>query len=216
MYQATLDNFAFSISTAVTSLKQSIPNGKLAWYDDLDVDWSDLQSKPSFASVATSGSYNDLSNKPSIPTVPDNISAFTNDKGYLTSVSWSDVQSKPNFSQYAFTGTDISWSDVTNKPVLAEQPDIESLNFAVFSALNALKHSIPNGKLAFYDSIVVSWDDIKQKPSFASIATSASASDLNDGTLDAGLIPNSITREFELKDFCKNGIDANDIPSNIT
>lgn len=37
------------------------------------------------ASVATSGNYNDLSNKPSIPTVPTNVSAFTNDSGYITS-----------------------------------------------------------------------------------------------------------------------------------
>lgn len=36
------------------------------------------------ASVATSGSYNDLSNKPTIPVVPTNVSAFTNDAGYLT------------------------------------------------------------------------------------------------------------------------------------
>lgn len=36
------------------------------------------------ATVATSGSYNDLSNKPTIPTVPTNISAFTNDSGYIT------------------------------------------------------------------------------------------------------------------------------------
>ena len=35
--------------------------------------WSDVQSKPSFATVATSGSYNDLSNKPTIPTVPSAI-----------------------------------------------------------------------------------------------------------------------------------------------
>jgi lysophospholipase L1-like esterase len=33
-----------------------------------------------------SGNYNDLTNKPTIPTVPTNVSAFTNDKGYLTSV----------------------------------------------------------------------------------------------------------------------------------
>ena len=32
-----------------------------------------------------SGDYNDLSNKPTIPTVPTNVSAFTNDAGYLTS-----------------------------------------------------------------------------------------------------------------------------------
>ena len=29
--------------------------------------WSDITDKPTFASVATTGSYNDLSNKPSIP-----------------------------------------------------------------------------------------------------------------------------------------------------
>ena len=36
------------------------------------------------ASVATSGSYSDLSNKPTIPAVPTNVSAFINDAGYLT------------------------------------------------------------------------------------------------------------------------------------
>lgn len=34
--------------------------------------------------VATSGDYDDLENKPTIPTVPTNVSAFTNDAGYLT------------------------------------------------------------------------------------------------------------------------------------
>ena len=34
--------------------------------------------------MATSGSYSDLSNKPTIPVVPTNVSAFINDAGYLT------------------------------------------------------------------------------------------------------------------------------------
>ncbi|MCQ2581629.1 MAG: hypothetical protein MJ170_01455 [Alphaproteobacteria bacterium] len=38
----------------------------------------------SLSTVATSGSYNDLSNKPTIPTVPTTISSFTNDSGYIT------------------------------------------------------------------------------------------------------------------------------------
>jgi len=38
------------------------------------------------ATVATSGSYADLTNKPTIQTVPTNISAFTNDSKYLTTV----------------------------------------------------------------------------------------------------------------------------------
>ena len=36
------------------------------------------------AAVATSGSYADLSDKPIIPTVPTDVSAFVNDAGYLT------------------------------------------------------------------------------------------------------------------------------------
>ena len=46
------------------------------------------------AKVATSGSYNDLSDKPTIPTVPSNISAFTNDKGYLTSAPVTSVNNQ--------------------------------------------------------------------------------------------------------------------------
>ena len=45
--------------------------------------WSEIGSKPNFATVATSGSYNDLSNKPTIPTVPAGLSGFENDAGYV-------------------------------------------------------------------------------------------------------------------------------------
>lgn len=37
------------------------------------------------SNVATSGSYNDLSNKPTIPTVPTTVSSFTNDANYVAS-----------------------------------------------------------------------------------------------------------------------------------
>ena len=69
------------------------------------IDWSKVQNKPNFANVATSGDYNDLSNKPAIPSVeglasetyvnekvaaivipevPTKVSELENDKGYLT------------------------------------------------------------------------------------------------------------------------------------
>ena len=58
-------------------------------------DYTDLVNKPSLFSgnyndlankpTLFSGSYTDLTNKPTIPTVPTNISAFTNDSGYITS-----------------------------------------------------------------------------------------------------------------------------------
>ncbi len=38
-----------------------------------------------------SGDYNDLTNKPTIPTVPTNVSEFTNDAGYLTSFTESQT-----------------------------------------------------------------------------------------------------------------------------
>lgn len=50
--------------------------------------WNKLTSifakKAELSKVATSGSYNDLSNKPTIPTVPTKVSSFTNDAGYIT------------------------------------------------------------------------------------------------------------------------------------
>lgn len=45
-------------------------------------DISNWNSKSTF-----SGNYNDLTNKPTIPTVPSNISAFNNDIGYLTEIT---------------------------------------------------------------------------------------------------------------------------------
>ncbi len=46
-----------------------------------NVSWSTLSGKPNFATVATSGSYVDLSNKPSIPTMTNQL---TNNSGFLT------------------------------------------------------------------------------------------------------------------------------------
>lgn len=45
--------------------------------------------------AGVSGSYSDLLNKPTIPTVPTNVSAFTNDSGYVTGLTWTQVTGKP-------------------------------------------------------------------------------------------------------------------------
>lgn len=53
-----------------------------------------------------SGSYNDLTNKPTIPTVPTNVSAFNNDAGYLASYTetdptvpaWAKASAKPTYT----------------------------------------------------------------------------------------------------------------------
>ena len=48
------------------------------------VNWSDILNKPTFSTVATSGSYNDLSDKPTIPTT---TSELTNNSGFITSAA---------------------------------------------------------------------------------------------------------------------------------
>ena len=53
-------------------------------------DYNDLKNKPTLpnlsnlAKVATSGSYNDLTDRPTIPEVPTLVSELTNDVGYIT------------------------------------------------------------------------------------------------------------------------------------
>ena len=92
------------------------------------VDWGNIENKPSFSTVATSGSYNDLLDKPSIPstaglasteyvdskvgeivipTVPTKVSAFENDKGYLT-----EHQSLADYVKSAQLGT-AAYTDST-------------------------------------------------------------------------------------------------------
>lgn len=89
------------------------------------------------ADVAFSGSYNDLEDTPTIPTVPTNVSAFTNDAGYLTSYT----ETEPDFNSSPaadITSTDISnWNSAstnnhthTNKTVLdgIDATDINNWN----------------------------------------------------------------------------------------
>ena len=88
------------------------------------VSWDEIENKPNLADVATSGDYNDLSNKPTIPSttglasetyvnekvaaivipeVPTKVSELENDKGYLT-----EHQSLADYSTTAQVQTMIS------------------------------------------------------------------------------------------------------------
>lgn len=86
------------------------------------VDWSDVQNKPSFASVATSGSYNDLADRPVLPAPYDDsalsgrVSVLENaeDKDTLTTVESTSIGIKvvddgENGNHvYKITGTSVS------------------------------------------------------------------------------------------------------------
>ena len=101
----------------------------------VSVDWSDILNKPTFATVATSGSYNDLSDKPTIPTVDypvtdvtvGGVSVLSNKVATIPALfdgNYDSLKNKPDLSVYALSSslstvaTSGSYNDLTNKPTI--------------------------------------------------------------------------------------------------
>lgn len=93
-----------------------------------------VQNNIGLAAVGRTGSYTDLSNKPTIPTVPTALSAFTNDSAYVTvagaraglSVSGTTLSYNAATGVLSYTAptlaavaTSGSYADLLNKPTLS-------------------------------------------------------------------------------------------------
>ena len=97
-------------------------NNKLNSWDEHQADWTEsdsdsksyIQNKPNLATVATSGSYNDLTNKPSIP-----AAQVQADWGQSDSSEVDYIKNKPNLATVATSG---SYSDLSNKPTIPTVP----------------------------------------------------------------------------------------------
>ena len=63
-------------------------DGDVLTYNITTQQWEAMP--PSGGGTGFSGNYNDLTNTPTIPTVPTNVSAFTNDAGYVTTLNDDD------------------------------------------------------------------------------------------------------------------------------
>lgn len=119
------------------------------------VAWSAITGKPSFATVATSGSYNDLSNKPTIPTslpTPNSLT-FTG----ATTGTWNGSAAKTvNIPTYSNASTSsaglMSASDKSKLDGIASGANNYSLPTASASTLGGVKVgsglSISNGVLS--------------------------------------------------------------------
>ena len=100
------------------------------------VSWGEVSGKPTFATVATSGSYNDLTNKPTIPaaqvnsdwdatggvaeilnkpTIPTKTSDLTNDSGFITDAGVTSFNGQTGAVTYTAPVTSVNGStgDVT-------------------------------------------------------------------------------------------------------
>lgn len=87
-----------------TEINDSVKSDHLTWSSDkIDIELSSKANTADLATVATTGSYTDLSNTPTIPT---KVSELQNDSGYVASSSLATV---------ATTG---SYTDLTDKPTI--------------------------------------------------------------------------------------------------
>lgn len=86
------------------------------------------ESDPVF--TAWDKDYNDLINKPTIPTVPTNVSELANDAGYMTSFTESQILSISNDTIFLTGGSYVKlpagfsgdYNDLTNKPTIPTVP----------------------------------------------------------------------------------------------
>lgn len=132
------------------------------------VDWSKVQNKPEFADVATSGDYNDLSNKPTIPSVeglaseayvnekvaaivipevPTKVSELENDKGYLTEHQSLEGYAKTaDLAQIAKTG---SYNDLADKPTIPSTAGLASTKYVDDKVAGIVIPEVPTKVSAF-------------------------------------------------------------------
>ena len=81
------------------------------------VDWNDVENKPNFATVAESGSYNDLTDKPVIPEAPDLTNYATKDDLANAKPDLTPYVKSADLSTVATTG---SYNDLIDKPTIPE------------------------------------------------------------------------------------------------
>ena len=145
--------------------------------------------------------YADLTNTPTIPTVPVNVGDFTNDVGYLTSF----IETDPVFTASASNGitssniinwnTAYGWGNHATVGYLTSFTETDPV-FTASPSNGITSSNIVNWNNAYawgnhaglYRPItwVPSWTDITGKPTFATVATSGSYTDLSNKPITDG------------------------------
>lgn len=135
----------------------------------------------SLGSVAFSNDYDDLDNKPTIPTIPTNVSAFNNDSGYLT--AHQNISGKEDKSNKV---TSLSSSSTDTQYPSAK---------AVFTNMTTVYNNMGNyvdgqiSQLGMKLSTVATtgkYDDLKNKPTIPSASSTTPSADTTNGSVGAG------------------------------
>ena len=138
--------------------------------------WSQVSGKPSFATVATSGSYNDLSNKPTIPTIPGSLK---NPNALTISLNGT--------SQGAYDGSAVKNINITASSV-----------GAAASSHTHTKAQVTDFPTSMPASDVYSWAKQSSKPSYtiSEVSGNLPASRIS-GTIDAAHLPSYVDDVIE-------------------
>ena len=153
-----------------------------------DKSYNDLTDKP----VLFSGDYNDLTNKPTIPTVPTNVSAFTNDAGYLTSYTEQQVLSISNDTLFLTGGSfvklpagfDGNYNSLTNKPEIPTVPTNVSAFTNDAGYITGYTETDPQ-----FNAWDKSYNDLTNKPTIPTVPTNVSTFTNDAGYITSAALP---------------------------
>ena len=164
------------------------------WAENDPADVTFIRNKPNLSTVATSGSYNDLSDKPSIPSPqvqsdwseadnskPDFIKNKPNLATVATSGSYNDLSDKPDIPSQQVQ-SDWTEADSSKPAFIKNKPNLSTV--ATSGSYNDLsdKPSIPAAQVQsdWNEADNSKPDFIKNKPNLSTVATSGSYNDLQD------------------------------------
>ena len=105
--------------------------------------------------------YNDLTNRPEIPVVPTNVSAFENDANYLTSYTETDPQ---------FNAWDKDYNDLTNRPEIPVVPTNVSAFENDANYLTSYTETDPQ-----FNAWDKDYNDLTNRPEIPTVPTNVSA-----------------------------------------
>ena len=105
--------------------------------------------------------YNDLTNRPEIPAIPTNVSAFTNDANYLTSY----IETDPQFNAW-----DKDYNDLTNRPEIPTVPTNVSAFQNDVNYLTSYTETDPQ-----FNAWDKDYNDLTNRPEIPTVPTNVSA-----------------------------------------
>lgn len=192
---ATDTTYTAGTGLSLSGAEFSVDTETIATQSDLTTGLATKADTSSLATVATSGSYNDLLNKPTIPaaqiqsdwdqtttTALDYIKNKPSLATVATSGNYGDLVNKPNLATVATSG---SYNDLINKPTIPTVNDNtltikkNGTNVATFTANSSTDVSadisVPTAVTDLSDA-----SDYALTSSLATVATSGSYNDLSD------------------------------------